>query len=174
MKNQKSQRGGGGHSGPGGRRINFWKCTKKEAKRGNNTLNINFPKTGLFFDERFKKMIFGQFCILALKRSLWAIGTEKQAAEQPNGHLLENRRYPELPQDMWEICSCWVEPPEPRWRWLYACSVKRSRILGQKWALATSQEPPLQRCQQKKVELWVYHHDDNNLLDVASKILILI
>ena len=64
-------------------------------------MNIVFPRTGFFFDESLTKIRFlAIFAFLALKRSLWAIGAKKQPAEQPNGHLLENRRYPELPQDM--------------------------------------------------------------------------
>ena len=35
------------HSGPGGRRINLWKWAKK---RGNNTLNIVFPRTRFFYE----------------------------------------------------------------------------------------------------------------------------
>ena len=31
------------------------------------------------------------------------IGSMKRPAEQPNGHLPENRRYPELPQDMGDL-----------------------------------------------------------------------
>ena len=34
------------------------------------------------------------------KGPLWAIGAEKRPAERPPGHLPENQRYPELPQDM--------------------------------------------------------------------------
>ena len=64
-------------------------------------MNIVFPRTRIIFDESFTKIRFlAIFAFLALKRSLWAIGAEKQPAKQPNGHLLENRRYPELPQDM--------------------------------------------------------------------------
>ena len=42
------------------------------------------------------------------KRPLWAIGAIKQHAERPNGHLPENRGYPELPQDMADIWCHWV------------------------------------------------------------------
>ena len=39
-----------------------------------------------------------------LKKELfWAIGARKRPAEQLNGHLLENRGYPGLPQDMGKI-----------------------------------------------------------------------
>ena len=34
------------------------------------------------------------------KEPFWAFGARKRPAEQPNGHLPENRRYPKLPQDM--------------------------------------------------------------------------
>ena len=44
----------------------------------------------------------------ALKGPLWAIGAMKRSAERPNGHLPENRRYPELPQDMGDLWSHWV------------------------------------------------------------------
>ena len=50
------------HSGPGWGRINFWKCTKKETKRDNNTLNIVFPRTRLFLMKVLKKMHFCYFC----------------------------------------------------------------------------------------------------------------
>ena len=76
---------------------------KMREKRGNNTLNIVFPRNRFFY-KRLEKNDFWQFlAFLALKKSLWAIGTEKQPAEKPNGHLLENRRYPELPQNMGEV-----------------------------------------------------------------------
>ena len=39
----------------------------------------------------------------AQKGPLWAIGAEKRPAERPNGHLPENRSYPELPQDMGDL-----------------------------------------------------------------------
>ena len=39
----------------------------------------------------------------AEKGPLWAIGVEKRPAERPNGHLPENQRYPELPQDMGDM-----------------------------------------------------------------------
>ena len=38
--------------------------------------------------------------LLGPKGPLWAIGAEKRPAERPNSNLPENRRYPELPQDM--------------------------------------------------------------------------
>ena len=37
---------------------------------------------------------------LPQKELFWAIRARKQPAKQPNGHLLENQRYPKLPQDM--------------------------------------------------------------------------
>ena len=46
--------------------------------------------------------------ILSQKGPLWAIGAEKRPAERPNGRLPENRRYPELPQDMGDLWSHWV------------------------------------------------------------------
>ena len=49
----------------------------------------------------------------------------------PNGHLLENRRCPELPQDMRMLWSHWVRsvtdhPSEPKKGGLYGCSVRKS------------------------------------------------
>ena len=41
-----------------------------------------------------------KIAFLAQIGQFWAIGARQQPAQQPNGHLLENRRYPELPQDM--------------------------------------------------------------------------
>ena len=47
-----------------------------------------------------QKLISGQKTdFWAQKGPLWAIGAEKRPAERPNSHLLENQRYPELPQD---------------------------------------------------------------------------
>ena len=40
---------------------------------------------------------------LAQKGPFWAIGARKRPAEQPNGHVTENRRYPELPQNMGKL-----------------------------------------------------------------------
>ena len=37
------------------------------------------------------------------KEPVWTIGARKRPAEQLNGHLLENRRYAELPQDKWKL-----------------------------------------------------------------------
>ena len=51
-----------------------------------------------------KKLISGQKThFWAQKGPLWAIGAEKRPAERPNGHLPENQRYPELPQDMGDM-----------------------------------------------------------------------
>ena len=44
-----------------------------------------------------------KIAFLAQKGPFWAISARKRAAEQPNGHLPENRRYPELPQDMGKL-----------------------------------------------------------------------
>ena len=37
------------------------------------------------------------------KGPFWAIGVRKRPTEQPNRHLLENQRYPDLPQDMGKL-----------------------------------------------------------------------
>ena len=44
---------------------------------------------------------------LTQKGLFWAIGAKKWPAEQPNGHIPEYRRYPELPQDMGDLWSHW-------------------------------------------------------------------
>ena len=38
--------------------------------------------------------------LLGPKGPLWATGAEKRPAKRPNSNLPDNRRYPELPQDM--------------------------------------------------------------------------
>ena len=53
-----------------------------------------------------KKKIFGQKTICQWSNS--GPGAEKRRAEWPNGHLPENRSYPELPQDMGDLRSHWV------------------------------------------------------------------
>ena len=53
-----------------------------------------------------KKMVLGQKQhFWTSKRPLWAIGATKRPARRPNGHLPENWRYPELPQDMGDLWS---------------------------------------------------------------------
>ena len=81
---------GEGHSGPRGCQINLQKCTKKQAKWGNTTLNIAFPKTKhiSMSDQKIDCRPF---------LHSWATGAEKQTAERPNNHLPENQRYPKLP-----------------------------------------------------------------------------
>ena len=86
-----TERRGTPHSGPGGRRINLSKCTKNQAKSGNSTLNIAFPKTRIIFNESPQKNYFWPFLhFWPCQGSLWAIGAKKRPAERPNGHLPEN------------------------------------------------------------------------------------
>ena len=61
----------------------------------------------IYFEVDHKKTGFGpkNQHFWAPKGPLWAIGATKRPAEWPNGHLPENRRYPELPQDMEELSS---------------------------------------------------------------------
>ena len=60
----------------------------------------------IFFETVHKEIISGQkTALLGPKGPLWAIGAMKRPAERPNGHLPENRRYPELPQDMGDLSS---------------------------------------------------------------------
>ena len=51
-----------------------------------------------------QKLISGQkTAFLGPKRATLGNHCRKTAAERPNGHLPENRRYPELPQDMGDL-----------------------------------------------------------------------
>ena len=61
----------------------------------------------IYFEVDHKKTGFGpkKQHFWAPKGPLWAIGATKRPAEQPNGHLPENQRYPEFPQDMEELSS---------------------------------------------------------------------
>ena len=65
-------------------------------------------------------------CLIKVNKSNFgAIGVEKHAVEQPNGHLLENRRYLKLPQYMAKIWSNWVRSiwAEPKQGMLCGCSI---------------------------------------------------
>ena len=65
-------------------------------------------------EEVHRKLISGQKrAFWAQKGPLWAIGAKKRPAERPNGHLPENQRYPELPQDMGDLWSHWVGSVRP-------------------------------------------------------------
>ena len=56
-----------------------------------------------------KKIISGRkHHFWAQKGPFWANGAMKRPAERPNGHLPENRSYPELPQDVGVLWSHWV------------------------------------------------------------------
>ena len=73
----------GGHSGPGGRRINLSKCIKNQTKWDIFTLNIAFPKTGKLFNESPQKNDFRPFLhFWPFQVPHWGIGAEKQL---PNG-----------------------------------------------------------------------------------------
>ena len=71
---------------------------------------------------------------------------KKRSAEQPNGHLPENRSYTELTQDMGSVRA-------KKWGF-HRCSVKKCRISGQKCSFL-AQNPFF--CQ--KVHFFCYHHD---------------
>ena len=62
----------------------------------------------------------------------WAIGARKGPSEQPNGHLPENRRYPELPQDMGKIWSHWVGSVSGEIIGLFGHNVEKNWFLGKK------------------------------------------
>ena len=64
--------------------------------------------------------------LFAQKGPFWAIGARKRLAEQPNGHVTENRRYPELPQDMGKLWSDRVEFVWGQKKGLYGRSVEKS------------------------------------------------
>ena len=99
-------------------RVNFWPkmdpaAPQRPAMQWVNTKLLSFwcPVTmgTIFLDDVSEKWVSGRkTAFLTRKRPLWAIGAVKRPAERPNGHLPENRRYPELPQDMGEIWSHWI------------------------------------------------------------------
>ena len=94
----KNHKPGGGHSGPRTRRINLPNWMKKQAKRGNGTLNIAFLKTKMLFNSSHNKIEFWLFfCFfLPCQGSLSAIGAKISLLNGQNGHLPENRRYPKF------------------------------------------------------------------------------
>merc|ERR1712051_812562 len=80
-----------------------------------------------------KKLISGQKThFWAQKGPLWAIGAKKRPAERPNGHLPENRRYPELPQDMGDMLSVRSGASDPKKWGFHWCSVQKCSFFGPK------------------------------------------
>ena len=71
---------------------------------------------------------------LPQKGPFWAIGARKRPAEQPNGHLPENQRYPELAQDMGKIWFHWVRSVWGQKSEFYERSVKKNWFSGHRWA----------------------------------------
>ena len=69
------------------------------------------------------------------KGPFWVIGARKRPAERPNGHLPENRRHPELPEDMGKILSHWVGSVWGQKSGLYGLSVEKNWFLGQKYSV---------------------------------------
>lgn len=76
------------------------------------------PKTALILKDVQKKNWFRakKQHSWAQKGPLWAIEAMKRPAEWPNGHLPENRSYPELPQDIGKLWSHWVGSVWPQKR----------------------------------------------------------
>ena len=70
------------------------------------------------------------------KNSVWAIGAKIQPAKRPNDHLPENRKYPELRQDMGDLWSNRVRSVWAKKWGFQRCNVKKSRIWGRKCRLA--------------------------------------
>ena len=66
------------------------------------------------------------------KEPFWVIGARKRPAEQPNGNLQENQRYPELPEDMGKIWSHWVGFVRGQKNELCGRSVEKNRFFGPK------------------------------------------
>ena len=62
-------------------------------------LSKELPKIGVCPQKNDEEKI----ALLGTKWSFWAIRAIKRSAERPNRHIPENRRYPELPQDMRDL-----------------------------------------------------------------------
>ena len=87
----RGKKKGGGHSGPGGCRINLSKCTKNAAKRGNVTLTIAYHENEINLYGSFKKNDFQSKNIFDLVNGDFGHwGAIKQPAERPNDYLPEN------------------------------------------------------------------------------------
>ena len=71
IENSARLQRGGGHSGPGGRRINFSKCIKNQAKWGIFTLTIAFHENEIDLNKSKKKKI------AAKKHDFWSIFVQK-------------------------------------------------------------------------------------------------
>ena len=101
-------------------------------------------------------MIFGHFLYFwPCQGPLWAIGAEKQPAERPNGHLLENWRYPKLPQDIRDLGSHWVGSAWPQKlvaKWLWLCN--KCILPGQKWAWRSPQSSPYNKVNTRMLSFW--------------------
>ena len=65
----------------------------------------------------------------AQKGPLLAIGATTRPVQRPNDHLLENQRYPELPQDMGDLWSNWVRSVWAEKWGFHWCSVKKCNPL---------------------------------------------
>ena len=88
------------------------------------------------------------------KGPFWAIGARKWPAEQSNGHLVENRRHPELPQDMWMLWSHWAGSIWGEIRGLFGSSVEKNWFSGQK-CIFWGQNPNFF----ERHQIFCYHHD---------------
>ena len=151
------------HSGPGGGRINFSKCTKSASKWGIFTLDIAFPKTGMLFNNSPNKMDFRP------KIAIWQLqghfGQSSPKNGPPSGQTATHRKTKCIKSYL-RIWGSYdpieSDPSEPKNGGFYGCSVKKSRFLGQKWAPAPAQRPAVQRGQHKNVVFLVSRHDGNN------------
>ena len=123
-------------------------------------MNIAFPKTRMIFNESPPKKYFWPFLhVWPCQGSLWAIGAKNGL---PRGQTATYRKT----EGIQSYLRIWrrydpieLGPSEPNKGGLCGCSVKKSRILSQKWALGPAQMPSIQRCQHKQVFFLVFHHD---------------
>ena len=81
-----------------------------------NTKRLSFRcpvmRVTIFFEAVHEKLIFGRkHHFWAQKGPFWAIGAMKRPAERPNGHLPENRSYPEDVGVLWShtVGSVWPQ-----------------------------------------------------------------
>ena len=84
---------------------------------------------------------------------LWPIGSIKRPAERPNDYLLENRMYPELPQDMGEIWPHWVRSIWPQKWGLYGFNVKNADFWAKNGLFGG------QKCCFGNLKKCCFHHD---------------
>ena len=118
------------------------------------------PKPEWFLMKVPPKNIFGHFCMFGLVKGHFGLLGPKNGP--PSGQTATYRKT----EGIQSYLRIWrrydpieLGPSEPNKGGLCGCSVKKSRILSQKWALGPAQMPSIQRCQHKQVFFLVFGHD---------------